>query len=407
MLKRLYHLIAGKDETFGFEHRVFNLSAFIIVVFCVQGTLINYLLGLDMATVWLAVIGTFIAIFIYYRARIKGIFSQELIIFFSLSIVLILGPLHFFNGASYGPTIYLLIMSLNIFLIIASSATQVWIYAIFSLAILTMLLLEYFFPAWVVAYASPAQRITDHITTVIYSLFFTMITIRLFRRSYDREQSIILKQKKELEEAYHLTSQKNQHIESLIKELHHRVKNNLQVVSSLMSLQSRRLEDKNARLAMDEGKKRVDAMAMIHQKLYMDNELASVHIGEYLNDLAASLAGSFGFSTSSIITEFSLADTNMDIDRAVPIGLIVNELITNAFKHAFKETADPKVYISLLQPGENIELKVSDNGKGIQENQLPDSSLGMKLVKTLVNQLEGTMNIINTNGTTVSITIAA
>ncbi len=407
MLKRLYQLITGKDEVFGFEHRVFNLFAFIIVVFCVQGTLINYLLGLDMATVWLAMIGTFIAMLIYYRARIKGIFSQGVLIFFSLSIVLILGPLHFFNGASYGPTIYLLIMSLNIFLIIASSATQLWIYAIFSAAILAMLLLEYFFPGWVVAYSSPAQRITDHITTLIYSLFFTMITIRLFRRSYIREQAIILTQKKELEEAYHLTSQKNQHIEALIKELHHRVKNNLQVVSSLMSLQSRRLEDRNAREALDEGKKRVDAMAMIHQRLYMDNELASVQIDEYLKNLAASLAGSFGFSTSSVITVFNLAETNMDIDRAIPIGLIVNELITNSFKHAFKEIADPKIYISLLQTGEHIELKISDNGKGIQENQIPDSSFGMKLVKTLVDQLEAKMEISNRNGTVISITIAA
>lgn len=407
MFNRLYHLITGKDEIFGFEHRVFNLSCFILIVFCIQGTLINYLLGLAMATVWLAMAGTIITIFIYYWTRVKGTFSSGVLIFFSISVVLILGPLHFFNGASYGPTIYLLIMMLNIFLIIASPGIQLWVYGIFSVSILTMLLLEYFFPTWIVGYSSTSQRITDHITALIYSLFFTMITIRLFRKSYDREQAVILAQKKELEDTYALTSQKNRYIESLIKELHHRVKNNLQVVSSLMSLQSRRLEDKDARAAMDEGKKRVDAMAMIHQRLYLDNELASVNINEYLNNLALSLAGSFGFLSSSLVTDVQLPQPKMDIDRAIPIGLIVNELITNAYKHAFRQVDDPKVCISLIQTDDKIELKISDNGNGIPENQAPASSLGMKLVHTLVDQLEAKINISNKNGTTISIIMAA
>src|SRR5690606_28566898 len=113
----------------------------------------------------------------------------------------------------------------------------------------------------------------------------TMIIILLFRRSYDREQKMVLQQKQKLEEAYRITTEKNEYIESLIRELHHRVKNNLQIVSSLLSLQSNRMADDKARLALEEGKTRVDAMAMIHQKLYMDHELAAVNIEEYLGHL--------------------------------------------------------------------------------------------------------------------------
>src|SRR3546814_14804009 len=96
---------------------------------------------------------------------------------------------------------------------------------------------------------------------------------------------MVLKQKQELEEVNRITTEKNEYIESLIRELHHRVKNNLQIVSGLLSLQSNRLQDDSARMALEEGKTRVDAIAMIHQKLYMDNALATVDIKEYLRDL--------------------------------------------------------------------------------------------------------------------------
>ncbi|MEI9955267.1 MAG: sensor histidine kinase [Ferruginibacter sp.] len=123
---------------------------------------------------------------------------------------------------------------------------------------------------------------------------------------------------------------KNSQIETLIRELHHRVKNNLQIVSGLLSLQSSRMDDDKARQAMDEGRTRVDAMAMIHQKLYMDKDLAGVDIKDYLEDLTASLANSFGYGKQHIETNVTMEKQSLDIDMAIPIGLIVNELVTNA-----------------------------------------------------------------------------
>ena len=302
-----------------------------------------------------------------------------------------------FNGASAGPTIYLLIMMLNIFLLIAPSKMQFWLYGMYTVAILAMFLFEYLFPNMAVAYTSTTQRIADHVTVIIYSFFFTMIVIRLFRRSYDREQQTILKQKIELQKAFETTNEKNKAIESLIKELHHRVKNNLQVVSSLLSLHSNRVEDVNARVALEDGKKRVEAMAMIHQRLYMDHEMAAVNIEEYLQSLAVSIAGSFGYTSTSIESTFDLQQPNMHIDCAIPIGLIVNELITNSFKHAFNGALKPTVEVGLAQKNDTIVLHVSDNGAGYVNNK-NGLAFGMKLVNMLVAQLDATIEIKNKNG---------
>jgi len=201
---------------------------------------------------------------------------------------------------------------------------------------------------------------------------------------------------------------KNSQIEILIRELHHRVKNNLQVVSGLLSLQSSRMEDDKARQAMDEGRTRVDAMAMIHQKLYMDKDLAGVDIKDYLENLAASLAGSFGYGKQHIETSVNLHQPSLDIDMAIPIGLIVNELVTNAFKHAFTSTLQPKINVSLARNNDgSMELKIADNGSGIIADADRSKSFGMKLVHTLVEQLNGTIQQQQNNGTIYNIQIRA
>ncbi|MCS3794812.1 sensor histidine kinase [Niastella sp. OAS944] len=410
MLKRVYHYIAGDNTTYRFEHRVFNLTSFVITLFCLQGTLINYLLGLHWATVWLAIIGTVISATLFYLSRVRKWFTPATIFIYITGTILLLGFMHFYNGASYGTIIYLIIMLLNIFLLIAQRRHQLLIYSLLAGTALLLIVVEYFFPQLVVPYASVDQRLTDHVTVLVYSLFFTMLIIVLFRRSYDREQKMVLDQKRELEEAYRLTTEKNEYIESLVRELHHRVKNNLQIVSSLLSLQSNRLEDDKARMALEEGRTRVDAMAMIHQQLYMENDLAAVNIEDYLGTLTLSLAGSFGYNSGNIRTAVQLKNRSVDIDMAIPIGLIVNELVTNSFKHAFHGVADPKIIISLQQQSDDrLILTIADNGNGLKSSEALNkaTSFGIKLVNMLVDQLNGVMTIRENPGITFTIEIRA
>uniref|UniRef100_UPI003F72780C sensor histidine kinase n=1 Tax=Dyadobacter sp. TaxID=1914288 RepID=UPI003F72780C len=152
-------------------------------------------------------------------------------------------------------------------------------------------------------------------------------------------------------------------LKELMQELHHRVKNNLAIVSSLLSLQASRLEDEKAIQAVTEGQQRVEAMSLIHQQLYQTDNVAGVSVKEYIQDLVKGLMQSFGYSEDfSLRTD--IEPLVLDLKMAVPLGLIVNELITNAFKHAYKGIENPELSIRLWQQ-EEVYLEIKDNGKGV------------------------------------------
>lgn len=299
-------------------------------------------------------------------------------------------------------------MLMNIFLLIAPSGYQFKIYGFYTFFVILLLLAELRFPHWTTPYQTPYQRIADHISVLIYSLFFTTVVIYLFRRSYNAEQQLIRSQKKELEFAYKEATEKNRYIQSLILELHHRVKNNLQVVSSLMALQATRSLDKNTKLALEDGRKRIEVMALVHQRLYLSSELSSVPLKSYLQDLALSLSESFGYELGFIKLEFDLSDEPISIDIAIPVGLIFNELVTNAFKHAFKNIKNPLLVVKLEDSNNGgLLLTVADNGIGLNLAQAKKqiNTFGTKLVELLVKQLHGELILENKSGLTAKILI--
>ena len=200
----------------------------------------------------------------------------------------------------------------------------------------------------------------------------------------------------------YVLAQKNNKIELLIRELHHRVKNNLQIVSGILSLHANRMQNNSAKEALEEGKARVNAIALLHQRLYMDDDVANVNMEEYLQNLSISLANSFGYDLAHVQTNVKLSTNRMSIDKAIPIGLIINELVTNAFKHAFTNTIHPLVTIELQMIKQHtLQLKVSDNGVGMPNmaDMEKNTSFGMRMVQTLVQQLDAQLNFSSHNGT--------
>jgi two-component sensor histidine kinase len=189
-------------------------------------------------------------------------------------------------------------------------------------------------------------------------------------------------------------------LSTLMKELHHRVKNNLAIVSSLLSLQSSRLEDEKAAKAVMEGQMRVEAMSLIHQRLYKTDDITTLNIKTYLTDLAESLMSAYGYHRDNFDLQITVENPEIDVDLAMPIGLIVNELVTNSFKYAYQNTKNPSLKIDLKNDKE-ITLKVQDNGIGIDEmtmNKKTDS-FGKQLIKALAKQTKGQYKFENKNGT--------
>jgi PAS domain S-box-containing protein len=198
--------------------------------------------------------------------------------------------------------------------------------------------------------------------------------------------------------------------ELLLQEIHHRVKNNLQVIASLISMQIRKLTDAASREALDECRARVQAIALIHEQLYRSHDFSSVPFSAYARNLAANIFQTAGLAPDSIKLKLKVESVLMPVDKAIPCGLILNELLTNALKHAFPSDRRGSVSVELLSTMEGgISLIVADDGVGIAEDFSIERSrsLGMQLVATLVEQLGGQLSISRIGGTAFGITIPA
>ena len=182
----------------------------------------------------------------------------------------------------------------------------------------------------------------------------------------------------------------------LLGEIHHRVKNNLQIVYSLLDLQAARISDTAVREMLHESQNRIRSMALIHQTLYGSNDFAKVDFAEFLRTLIPILTGSYGVDAGRIAVRVDVETVRLPIDVAVPCGLVVNELITNAFKHAFGPENHGEISIVLTCPRDGeVVLSVSDNGAGMPEDfdLSGTSSLGLQLVSLLADQVGGSLTI--------------
>jgi PAS domain S-box-containing protein len=198
--------------------------------------------------------------------------------------------------------------------------------------------------------------------------------------------------------------------EVLLKEIHHRVKNNLQIVYSLLRLQYRRIKDKTAAGILLESQNRIKSIALVHEKLYRSEDLAHINLSHYISNLVASLFSSYSIKTNAISLTTSLDDVSLDIDRAIPCGLIINELVSNALKYAFPGEQTGEITIGLhTTTDRTVMLTISDNGIGISPtlDLTQMDSLGLKLVNDLVRQLEGSLAMQCSQGTEFKITFSS
>ena len=208
-------------------------------------------------------------------------------------------------------------------------------------------------------------------------------------------------------------SDANQEKEVLLKEIHHRVKNNLQVISSLLNLQVSHVRDEAARTILRECQNRIKSIAIVHEKLYQSPNLANIDLAEYIRSLTSHLFRTFLVDPDSIRMKIAVAQVSLDVDLAIPCCLIINELVTNSLKYAFPNKQSGEINIAIKRNGAADDhsgaaqyiLVVGDDGVGFPPHidYLNTVSLGMQLVLTFVEQLGGTINMDNNRGTTFTI----
>lgn len=244
------------------------------------------------------------------------------------------------------------------------------------------------------------QQLVQVLMAVAILLFIGLVVFIYVNFKRQKQTSQVLKEQKDIIEK---TSQERA---TLLKEIHHRVKNNLQVISSLLNIQSRNTKNEQARSAIKEGQSRIKSMALIHQKLYNTDNLSKIDMQEYIDQLSNYLFKSFG-PGDHVKNQIEIDKTFMDVNTAIPLGLIINELISNAYKYAFEGKAEGKLLVKLaaLDDGK-FELEVKDDGKGMDEeiNFEETESIGLSLVNTLTQQLNGKLDLESSNGTSFKIT---
>lgn len=204
----------------------------------------------------------------------------------------------------------------------------------------------------------------------------------------------------DLENKNALLDKRNAENELLLKEIHHRVKNNLEIVSSLLALQSAQIDDQNIKEAMQEGQNRVNSIGIVHQKLYQGENLGAIEMKDYFINLSENIIDTFG-AHQRVSLEVAMEKLNVDVDTAVPLGLIVNELLTNTLKYAFKPGQEGQIKIKLeKQTNGNLILEVADNGVG-KAKITKGTGFGSQLIGLLTRQLNGIMREEIFNGTRV------
>ena len=234
----------------------------------------------------------------------------------------------------------------------------------------------------------------ERINLVFISLIFTLLGFAGLVYAYLKS----IKNQRLIAEQKHIIENALIEKDSLLKEIHHRVKNNLQMVSSLLSLQTKNTRSKSAIEALEEGKSRVKAMALIHQKLYQNDDLSVIEMQGYIESLINSVQSVYKKGGHNINITIDAEGTELDIDRAIPFGLILNELVSNSFKYAFPENDDDgKIYIHLRKNGSQGYFEYADNGVGLPEDtdDRTNSSMGIRLINRLVNQLQSKLNVDN------------
>ena len=217
--------------------------------------------------------------------------------------------------------------------------------------------------------------------------------------------AIVWIQKRHSQQQQQKISEQSEKLQWMMKELHHRVKNNLQIVSSLLNLQSYRMKDEESVSAIRESQLRVQAMSLMHQRLYQVDDVSMINFKLYLTDLIEILMKTYGYDPDNFDLKISIEKEMLEVDTVMPMGLLVNEIITNSFKYAYGNVSRPSLTVKMLATDKQLQLELSDNGPGITDTATASDGFGSKLILALTKQLKATCSVKTENGTSYTLLI--
>lgn len=246
------------------------------------------------------------------------------------------------------------------------------------------------------------KKVKTYVLYGLVAVLLLLISLYIWNTTLRKQIRIRKKAESDLSSSLELISQQNSEKEILLKEIHHRVKNNLQTVYSLLNMQSREIKNEDTLIILSEGKARIKAMSLVHQVLYQSDNLSYVDVSNYIESLKESIASIYYNDKRSIKVIIDANKITLCLEKAIPLGLILNELLTNSYKHAFGNREFGEINISIVKNEHTYSFEYMDNGIGLKNlNILDHKTLGMRLVSRLSNQLNTQAILKNENGIVV------
>lgn len=361
-----------------------NLLALNATVSLIFAALFGYYVQED-ANSLLILLSVPVFLLIFYLNKIGKVMVGLTLMFMFSALLLTIYSLR--TGEESATHLHFILNFLGLSLIYQKKEAKAWVIAnlIFTLLCIVFVLLSYrmnWFAGFVDDYVIPEkQRILNFVMLIACSIVYSGVVVNTFNLQH-----------KEI--AHALEEQR-----VLLAEVNHRVKNNMAIIISLLNLKRNLTDNDKTKQDLNEIKDRVMSMALVHQKMYQNKNQSAVEIDEYVSELVHEIKSSVDMK-NEIIVETEIEKVPLDVSMAIPLGLILNELITNSMKHAFDQTASPLIRIKLKRSNDRlVMLSVKDNGKGMDFSESPkEESLGMLLIEALTDQLGGDHNFSNNNG---------
>ncbi len=394
----MYFSSLGEVKTKSTIHDRFKLAMFpSLITGLLTNTYIISLLIVFNAThvLWSPIIGSLVFVFCYFLLRSDRMTSKLAFLLTCYTIAIEIAVHTHVLGWDCGFFYFIFLLPM-VFLL--NTTWKRWMIGFFNGSILLIFLwLRYTYYGDSGTHPFPEDWVANlnFLNALAVGSVVLVILIFFSRTIYSKDEAIIAANS-ELERQNKEILDQHDHLQILLKEVHHRVKNNLQIISSLMSLQARTVKDEAIVGILNESRRRVEAIALIHQKLYQGDHANQVNFKSYLDELMKSQHEMHPHVEYFVETD----EVVLILDTAVPLGLIVSEMITNSIKHGFYETQEPKINVSLSQIESGYKLIVSDNGCGLDSDfdLKKPLSLGTEIIVALVDQIDATISHSNDSG---------
>ncbi len=359
--------------------RVSYFSSLFALLF---GTICLYFLGITEVVpyVFFAFGAVNLANTLTYRFHGNLILTYNIISILGLAAAMVITLL---TGGINSPFIF--VLAIIVFAGYVSTRTYGKVYLYISSLLIILIYLQGISSYSITRNVVPAE--SRNLFSFLSIIFSVYLLGGVFGKNLLRAHHNLYKTKGELEEQI-------KEKETLLKEVHHRVKNNLQTVSSLLSLQARGIEDERIRNLIKSSQNRVISMAMVHEMLYMRDDISKIEYKSYVQELGEYLVRSVKGSNSNVSLHIDIPDIELGIDTAIPLGLLINEAVTNALKYGIKDDENGEIHIALRKDNDKaFVLNIGDNGVGFPEkvNFRNSKSLGLKLIHNLTRQLKGSI----------------